>query len=420
MTKLQKAMEEQLGKLPAVALKKLVERKLKEAEVQLSPEGTDALVEHLLQNQAGSFTWNDERDASDENRRVSLSFGKSDIEELEQMMGGLHEAMPNIVGNVVTSVAEDLFKELKDRWEVQGVLEAFEIEQFREGLEERWGQALDLLRMLLTICREMGADAHKRFRRSKSKRHQFRRFVLQRLHIRACQVADEIINLLENGFADGAMARWRTLHEISVIATLIETGTEDLAERYILHDAVDVKREYDEYNRSLVPLGYRPISVAERKRIEADFAEVVGRFGQSFKEPFGWAAERVKGKPTFKSLQEEAGRASMTSYYKLASYNVHAGARAMFYRLSDMADSGLLIAGRSNAGLMEPGQNTAFTLVQITCALISTPSNIERVVEVKSLLVIRDAIPKALARADRKLRRDEIAIRRGQAKRRRN
>jgi len=105
-----------------------------------------------------------------------------------------------------------------------------------------------------------GGEAYKRHRKSKSKRHAYRRFVLTRLHVRACQVSDEVITLLENGFADGAMARWRTLHELGVVATLIADGDERLAERYIHHDAVDVKRQANDYEQVQVPIGYPPLS----------------------------------------------------------------------------------------------------------------------------------------------------------------
>ena len=55
------------------------------------------------------------------------------------------------------------------------------------------------------------------------------RVLLIRL-VRACQVTDEIICLLENGFADGAMARWRTLHEIAVVAVVISQHGENLCD----------------------------------------------------------------------------------------------------------------------------------------------------------------------------------------------
>jgi hypothetical protein len=209
------------------------------------------------------------------------------------------------------------------------------------------------------------------------------------------------------------MARWRTLHELSVVATVIADGDEILAERYINHDAVEVKRQADDYNQTQVPLGNSPIGKREQREIDEDFAQAIAKYGAEFGHPYGWAAKRLsKKKPTFKDLQEEAGRAGMNAYYKLASFNVHAGARTMFFRLSNLWRNDVIIAGRSNAGLTEPAQHTAYSLLQITTLLIGNSKNLDRILEIQTFIKIRDAIPPAFMRADRKLRRDEAVYQR--------
>jgi hypothetical protein len=93
---------------------------------------------------------------------------------------------------------------------------------FRERLYERWQMPLERLRMLVTVTREFGAGINENARQSTSATsHKFMIDVLSRSHARACQIDEEIICLLEGGFADGAMARWRTLHEVAVVASFI-------------------------------------------------------------------------------------------------------------------------------------------------------------------------------------------------------
>jgi len=104
-------------------------------------------------------------------------------------------------------------------------------------------------------------------------------------------------------------------------------------------------------------------------------------------------------------LEAAAGRAAMASHYKLASYNVHAGPHALFFRLGLMGESGLL-AGASNAGLTEPGQNTAVSLAFISILLVRNCINLDTVVTKKMLLQLRDEIPRAFANAERKLQTD--------------
>ncbi|NDU80305.1 MAG: hypothetical protein G3I11_02995 [Ferrovum sp.] len=96
----------------------------------------------------------------------------------------------------------------------------------------------------------------------------------------------------------------------------------------------------------------------------------------------------------------------MASYYKLASYNVHAGPHALFFRLALMGESGLL-SGTSNAGLIEPGQNTAVSFTLISIMLVRDCINMDIVVTMKLLQQLRDEIPRAFAKANSKLQADQ-------------
>jgi hypothetical protein len=115
-----------------------------------------------------------------------------------------------------------------------------EIAAFRDRLERRWGKALAKLRTLLTIAREWTGGAFERWQHAKAagqKSHLTD--VMLRLLVRACQVTDEILVLLENGFADAAMARWRTLHEIAIVSAVLAKYGEEIAERYVYYQIVE-------------------------------------------------------------------------------------------------------------------------------------------------------------------------------------
>jgi hypothetical protein len=58
---------------------------------------------------------------------------------------------------------------------------------------------------------------------------------LDSLLIKYLEVFDEIICLLENGFPDGAMQRWRTFLEYSIIIIFILEQGEEVAEEYVNH-----------------------------------------------------------------------------------------------------------------------------------------------------------------------------------------
>ncbi|MHC0037953.1 DUF5677 domain-containing protein [Pseudoneobacillus sp. C159] len=63
------------------------------------------------------------------------------------------------------------------------------------------------------------------------KRHK----ALDSLLIKYLEVFDEIICLMENGFPDGAMQRWRTFLEYSIIIIFILEQGEKVAEEYVNH-----------------------------------------------------------------------------------------------------------------------------------------------------------------------------------------
>ena len=58
------------------------------------------------------------------------------------------------------------------------------------------------------------------------------------IHGRALQEFLEIITLMKNGFADGAYARWRSMYELSIIASFITENGEKVAKEFI--EAIDM------------------------------------------------------------------------------------------------------------------------------------------------------------------------------------
>jgi len=315
MGQLQRVLNEQVAGLPRLALRRVLEQKVREQGINLPSAAFEALLDHLLHGKGEDFSWNDDHTGADRQaKRLEICFGEDDAAKVEEICEKATTAIPGIIEDILEKSGAGLLKSLKGRWNIEGAAQCYEVDGFRDRLEERWGEGLNLLRMLLTTVRELGQETVKRFSRSKSKKYASRRFVLVHLHARACQVAEEVIALLENGFADGAMARWRTLHELGIVAALIEDADEELAVRYMHHSAVDLKKQVDDYDRTLIPLGYAPITQRERKRIEKDYAHAIQRYGKPFGTDYGWAAARLnEPRPTFQHLQTAADQSGMNS-----------------------------------------------------------------------------------------------------------
>lgn len=212
--------------------------------------------------------------------------------------------------------------------------------------------------------------------------------------------------------ADGAMARWRTLHEIVVVAELLVKHGEGLAVRYRAHEFVEAKRAMDRFVLHHEQLGYAPPSERDVVETEEDYKAVLKLYGDGFGSEYGWAAEHLKiKKPRMVDLEVASGQAAMQSYYRMASYNVHASSKGIAFRfgLLDGKGAPVMLAGAINAGFVEPARNAAFDLVHITCLLAHGTARFDRMVEWQILVQLRDGLLPKLERAHRDLERSHRA-----------
>jgi hypothetical protein len=174
-----------------------------------------------------------------ERKDIRLRWTRNDTRRFERTVKGVMKRVPHIIETESDTLAENILKTLKTRWRAQYAREERTLRGFRKRLAERWQLPLERLAMMLTITREFSETVGARLQEEKSQSNQNLVGVLVRLHARACQVAAEVLALLRQGFPDGAMARWRTLHEIAVVAMFIRDRGEAVAERYLLHSTME-------------------------------------------------------------------------------------------------------------------------------------------------------------------------------------
>lgn len=384
--------------------------KLIASKVPSAPPGfADAYAEHLVTDTDAPFVY-----ANDSEPEIDVEISQEEADGLlEDATRFVTEEMPGIMRGVIESSAKDLLRRLIADWPAQRSWERETRQVFQERLEERWGRGFDILRMLYTIAQEMGGEAHQRAKRSRAKKNRVLRDTLIQLHVRACQVVAEIICLVENGFADGAMARWRTLHEIAIVAAVIAKHGEALAERYRAHEYVEAKRAMDRFRVSHAALGYRPPSVRSIAKVERDYEAMLVRYGHTFGSEYGWAANHLgQKKPRFVDLLAEAGKLEMRSYYAMASYNVHASPKGIAFRLGILKGPGqpVGLSGASNVGFVEPAQNAAFDLVFITSLVIGPVPRFDQAIELNLLVLLRNRISVELGKSHRVIVRAHNAL----------
>jgi hypothetical protein len=200
---------------------------------------------------------------------------------------------------------------------------------------------------------------------------------------------------LRNGFADGAHARWRTLHEIAVETNIINKNQDELARKYIAHDLVQKLQAAKAFSKYDQEFGVENVTTQELQDLEVACKELGKLYGQDFLNENGWAASLTgKSRTTFSDLESLAKFAHLRPEYKLACINVHGGPRALFFRfgLRYDGDENFLLTGSSINGLANPVQNTAYSLLQITAALLTYDVNLDYLVALKVLFKLEQEI----------------------------
>jgi hypothetical protein len=265
---------------------------------------------------------------------------------------------------------------------------------FEANLRQEWGDAFDLLETFICIVRETGSEFNEEFRPYAVKSNDYVFDALIRLHARACQVAFEVLVLLKSGFADGAHARWRTLHEIAVIAMMIAEHGNQIAERYLLHDGIESYKAAQEYERYHRALGDKPMSQEELSELKSIRDALIAKYRRNFEKRFGWASEALgKDAPDFADIERDVGLERMRPYYTMASYNVHANTKGIFYKLGRSPfQPNLMLAGASIFGLADPGQGTAIALFQIAAMLLTAEPNFDRLVTCRIMQKLADEV----------------------------
>jgi hypothetical protein len=279
----------------------------------------------------------------------------------------------------------------------------------------RWREGLDLMEMLGMISLEIGqmvnGDAEPNGRPMPGCK--FRALV--RLHAKALQIFWEITCLLKHGFADGALGRWRTLHEVAVVAFLLAAHDEDLAERFLAFRHVELWKSTEVYQEKTDTLGLEPLSDRDVEEARLRYKEVIGRYGESFDGDYGWAASVVESRGkyvTFRDIERATGIDHLKPYYKWSCQKIHVGCNTLHdsLGLSEAYGETIMMAGPSNAGHCDPAHLAAISLDVATCTLMSVAPSVDVLVGCKIIGILVEKIGDAFLRAHKQLQQEEDEI----------
>lgn len=267
--------------------------------------------------------------------------------------------------------------------------------RFRARLRDVWGEALDLYEMALVASREAGEIYNEEM--EGGGHVDYAPFdALRRLHVRGCLVAAEVYALLADGYPEGAWARWRTLHELSVVAVTIGTEAPSIAERYLDHSVYEAWRD----SQVLAGRGLDD-EISEREQLAIDLRRLTDQHGAGFRDEWGWAYSIFGRRTTFRMLEERAEElASLRATYREASHYIHGGSGGAARAITEFRGRAEFRVGPTNGFLGEPAINAMRSLEVLTRVLLQSGAPPDVANPAVMSLVTIHAMSEMVARAE--------------------
>jgi hypothetical protein len=290
-------------------------------------------------------------------------------------------------------------------------------EGFKKRLAKTWSQPLRLYEIVLKATLDGGREFVQEHWAQADQESDFTFEALTSLHAQACRVAGEVLELLRTGHAHGAHAHCRTLHELAVFAGVIAEHPQ-VAERFLLHDVIEDAKGLDTYQAKLAGRpGYVPYSNEDVDTVHARRDEALKRFDKSFGTYYGWAVPLFPPKEhlTFEKLEDLAGLGHLRPWYDWATHiGVHASSRGVRLNLITRGDITTPLAGATNIGLSDPGQEALISLLQVTTSMMVHGRPITDdptpVVVLKALMTLTDEAGEAFLAAEQRLAEKEAKV----------
>lgn len=288
-----------------------------------------------------------------------------------------------------------------------------EIAAFEKRLRENWGWGypIDLFEISVLTHTWIGRNISEDIRQEELilEEGNYRYEALLRLHARACQISKEVGELMKAGYAVGALARWRSLHEISVTAKFLIENDDKVAERFFVYNDIVSYHTAKTHKKYQEDLNFHIVSEEELKELENRKDEIRDEYGNPMDDSawgWGWAAEEFPDKTaSFKRLEEETGLDIYRPYFKLASNALHGSSKGILHSIDspNSANEGIfstISAGPTNSGFTDPAQMTLLSLQSTTESLVELRPNKKRRMLLKVLNISILHIAKAFSRRD--------------------
>ena len=296
-------------------------------------------------------------------------------EEFEKKIKDKFPELIQILGDTFKSVLTNLY-ESTILEELRG-----KEKKYIDNLFVDYQKGFDYLQIFIDLSKYCGKRILEEHEKKPQDEESTKYFLLFRLQSRACQIATEIQTLLRYGYPDGAIARWRTLHEISVIFSILIDNPVELTEMFTDYEIVEKTKRAKDLEEHRHKLDWPPLSKEQIDNLKKYSNIVIAKYNKEFFKSYGWTLNILpKGKRNFKELEKLAQLDYMRPFYSWSNNNVHSGVSGLSSRLGQVENgktSYLAFAGPSYYGFADPAQFTTTSLLVITSRLLELHNDLE-------------------------------------------
>ena len=300
------------------------EEQLSELGIKITNAQRNAIREHIARRDGAAFSMSlkDYQVPAKLAKKLNgdLSVDLSDLESrtlalMESLSGKFDELIPDLADAAVDIAHRNIIRRKRRLLSMRHS----QIREHKKHVATLWGPAIDLLELMVGLADEGGQYFTKELMEG-SKEPSSVTHVSMRVLARACQIASEIVCLLRDGYADGAHARWRCLHEMAIVLIFIVDHGEEMAEKYLLHETIESYRAATQYQKYCETLGYLPIPQEQIDELRMTRDELIDRFGKGFDSDYGWASgANNKERPNFSDIEQLVEMNHYRPYYRLNS-----------------------------------------------------------------------------------------------------
>lgn len=277
--------------------------------------------------------------------------------------------IPELIESLSTGIASEIFKyctssnsDLKKQDKTT-----------RKKIKEKYKEGIELLEAFLELNSKISSNTYsKYFKIFDQLEDHIKLDTLISIHVRGCQISNEIRTLIVNGYADGALARWRSLHELCVIFLFLYDNDYSLIEMYNDYETIERLKKAREYQTYCEELGLEPLDDKDIEVLETEKECLVNLYGKDFAKSYGWTINILpEGKRNFREIEKRVGRDPFRVYYAWSSENIHPGVSAQKRKLGlREEEQNYFLTNSHDYGFIDPIQLMAITLSDMSLVFL--------------------------------------------------